>query len=166
MISKDQLADAMLRECDIIKHLQTKLDPENLDYRPSPEQRSTRELLQYLSVVGIAASRCMAAADWKLFREFSERAETVTFEGFPAAMDEQKKELRALFDGFDEKLLETQAAPLPGGGEAPLGLAILGGPFKWLTAYKLQLFLYAKACGATELGTANAWAGVDPKPAD
>ncbi len=43
-----------------------------------------------------------------------------------------------------------------------LGLAILNGPLKWLTAYKLQLFLYAKACGA-EIGTANAWAGMDWK---
>ena len=164
MISKDQLADAMLRECDIISHLHTKLDPAQLDYRPSAEQRSTLELLQYLSIVGIAGSRCMAAGDFNLFKEFSERASTVTLDSFAGAMDKQKKELRELFAGFDEKLLETQAAPLPGGGEAPLGLAIMLGPIKWLAAYKLQLFLYAKASGATELGTANAWAGVDPTP--
>jgi hypothetical protein len=62
-------------------------------------------------------------------------------------------------------VLETQMAPLPGGGTRTLGLAILEAPFKWLTAYKLQLFLYAKATGASAIGTANAWAGVDLDPA-
>jgi hypothetical protein len=52
---------------------------------------------------------------------------------------------------------------MPGGGELPLGAALLNGPFKWLTSYKLQLFLYAKANGAA-IGTVNAWAGMDSKP--
>ena len=47
----------------------------------------------------------------------------------------------------------------------PLGAAILNGPAKWLAAYKMQLFLYAKASGAPELKTSNLWRGADPKPA-
>ena len=38
--------------------------------------------------------------------------------------------------------------------------AIMSGPLKWLTGYKMQLFLYAKATGA-EIGTSNAWGGYD-----
>lgn len=161
MITKDQLGASMIRDCEICKHLHGKLDASSQDYRPSPAQRSTLELLQYLSIAGIAGTRCMAAADWKLFGSFAERAAKVAFADFPAAMDLQIGELREFFAATSAETFTNAEAPLPGGGVAPLGLAILGGPAKWLPAYRMQLFLYAKACGAKDLGTANLWAGVD-----
>ncbi|HXC24902.1 MAG TPA: hypothetical protein VNU46_03230 [Gemmatimonadaceae bacterium] len=161
MITKDQLAASMLRECDIIQHLFTKLGPDALTYRPSPAQRTTLELLRYLSICGTAGIRCMSEANWKLFSGFAERAKEMTAEEFPAAMQRQSEEIAAFFASVSEETLETQEAPLPGGTMLPLGLAILNGPFKWLASYKLQLFLYAKAAGAVEIGTANAWAGAD-----
>ena len=39
------------------------------------------------------------------------------------------------------------------------------GPLKWITAHKLQLFLYAKTTSAPGMGTSNAWSGADAKPA-
>ena len=124
-------------------------------------QRSTLELLRYLAIAGNAAMRCMAAADWKLWAGFAESVKEMAPADFPALMAKQKQDIQAFFDGVTEEQLRTQEAPLPGGrGVMPLGAAILNGPFKWLAAYKLQLFLYAKANGA-QIGTANAWAGVD-----
>jgi hypothetical protein len=82
---------------------------------------------------------------------------------FPAAMDRQKRDIEYFFASTSEETLATQQAPVMPSGMLPLGAAILGGPFKWLTAYKLQLFLYAKATGARDIGTANAWAGIDWK---
>lgn len=161
MISKQQLAASMARECDISRHLFAKLRPEALSYRPSPGQRTTMELLGYLAVCGIAGIRCMAERDWKLFGEFKTRTQNMSADAFPALMDRQKAEIEAFFNSVSEEVLDTQDAPLPGGGTQPLGVAILNGPFKWLTAYKMQLFLYAKATGATEIGTANVWAGID-----
>jgi len=161
MITKEQLAESMIRECDVCVHLHSKLQADAAEYRPSPGQRSTLDLLRYLSVVGIAATRCLHASDWKLYGEYSERSKEMGLDGFAAAMERQKQELTEFFDSVTEETLEQQEADLPGGGKVPLGLAILNGPAKWLTAYKLQLFLYAKACGATELGTTNAWAGAD-----
>jgi hypothetical protein len=37
---------------------------------------------------------------------------------------------------------------------------------KWTCsgAYRMQLFLYLKACGREELGTMDLWAGVDAVP--
>jgi hypothetical protein len=164
MITKDQLAAAMIRECDICLHLFSKLPAGAADYRPSEKQRSTLELLRYLSISGVAGMDCMAHADWKRFGSFSGRAKDMPFESFPAAMAAQKAEIEAFFAGVSEQTLETQEAPMPGGASVPLGVAILNGPFKWLTAYKMQLFLYAKAAGATELGTSNAWRGADMPP--
>ena len=41
----------------------------------------------------------------------------------------------------------------------PLGRALLEMPLKWMTAYRMQLFLYAKAAGAVDLTTADNWRG-------
>ena len=161
MISKTHLLDSMLHECTVAQHLYTKLPAAGFGYRPSPGQRSTTELLQYLSVIGIAGATCMAERDWKRFAPFSERAKALTPGDFVEAMDRQKAELIALFKTLPEERLATQEAPLPGGGVQPLAVALMNGPLKWLTAYKLQLFLYAKAAGASDIGTSNAWRGMD-----
>jgi hypothetical protein len=165
MITKEQAAQSMARECDVIVHLFSKISPSAYDYRPSPEQRSTHELLRYLAACGIAGIHCMANADWKLFGPFTERVREMPVSEFPAAMQRQKQEILDFFDSVSEETLLTQEAPMPGGGVLPLGAAILNGPAKWLAAYKMQLFLYAKASGAPELKTANLWRGTDPKPA-
>ena len=167
MIAKSYLLDSMLHECTVVQHLYTKLTPASLDYRPSAGQRSTAELLQYLSFCGIAGSTCMVERDWKRFAPFRERAKEMPAAEFVEAMDRQKAELITLFDSITEEQLATQQAPLPGGTTQPLAVALVNGPLKWLTAYKLQLFHYAKASGADAIGTSNAWRGVDmpPKPA-
>jgi hypothetical protein len=164
MITKELFAQSMARECDIITHLFTKLPEDAYDYRPSPGQRSTLELLRYLAVCAIAGITCMVKSDWKAFAEFTERAKELTSAEFPAAMEQQKREILAFFDSVSEETLLTQQAPVPGGTVMPLGAAILNGPMKWLAAYKMQLFLYAKASGATELKTPNLWRGTDPAP--
>ncbi|MFI5234539.1 MAG: hypothetical protein ACHQXA_02405 [Gemmatimonadales bacterium] len=164
MITKDQLAGSMLRECDICLHLHTKLTPAAADYRPSPDQRSTLELLRYLSICGIAGATCMAKSDWKLFAEFRERPATMSLAEFPAMMERQKKDLAVFFSALTDEQLRIQEAPMPGGGAAlPLGAALMNGPLKWLTAYKMELFVYAKASGAHDIGTSNAWRGEDMK---
>ena len=163
MITKEQLAASMIRQCDVCVHLFGKLTPDAYAYRPSPTQRTTLDLLRYLSICGIASLRCMAEQNWNLFGDFAARSREMPAADFPAAMERQKTEIAAFFDSIDEHTLETQAAPLPTGGTAPLGVAILNGPFKWIAAYKLQLFLYTKTTSASDIGTANAWAGVDRK---
>lgn len=163
MITKDQIATGMTRECDICKHLHTKLTPQSYDYKPTPGQRTTVEVLRYLSICGIAGIRCLDQSNWKVFGEHVERASKLQPSDFPAAMDRQKAEIEEFFGSVTEKILETKEAGLPLGGTLPLGEAIMGLPFKWLAAYKLQLFLYAKATGASEIGTANAWMGIDWK---
>lgn len=164
MITKEQLAQSMARECDIIVHLFSKIPTGAYDYQPSPEQRSTLALLRYLAICATAGIACMVESNWKLFAGFVERVKEMPPEEFPAAMERQKQEILAFFDSTSEETLRTQEAPVPGGVMMSLGAAILNGPAKWLSAYKMQLFLYAKACGATELKTSNLWRGSDPAP--
>lgn len=162
MITKDQLAASMTHECDVVLHLFSKLPAGALEYQPSAEQRTTLALLRYLAVCGSASIHCMSHNDWKAFGSFTERVREMTGEEFPAAMELQKKEILDFFASVSEETLRTQEASVPGRGTMPLGAGIVNGPLKWLTAYKLQLFLYAKAAGATELKTSNAWRGTDP----
>ena len=163
MISKDQIAASMMFECDVAKHLHTKLTPAVYDYKPSPKQRTTTELLRYLSICGIAGIQSLYQSDWKAFNKYVERSAAMKAEDFPAAIDLQKREIKEFFDSVTERDLETRDAKLPVGGTQLLGQAILDLPFKWLPAYKLQLFIYLKANGAEELNTANAWMGMDWK---
>ena len=163
MITKSQIAAEMGRDCDIAKHVFSKLPAESHDYKPTPEQRSTTELLRYLAICGIAGIRSLDASNWKVFGEYVARVADMKPEDFPAAMDRQKAEILAFFDSVTEETLETKDAKLPLGDTMKLGPAILGLPFKWIPAYKLQLFLYAKSCGCSTINTANAWMGIDWK---
>jgi hypothetical protein len=161
MISKDALCASMTRECEIAIHLHGKLTPGAHDYRMSPTQRSTLETMRYLSYCGIGGIEAMASGGWAKWPAREEAAAHMTTDEFPAAMQRQKKEIEEFFASISEETLANQPAKLPTGLVCPLGTALMDGPLKWLLAYKMQLFLYAKAAGATEIGTSNVWGGRD-----
>jgi hypothetical protein len=164
MIDKDQFARSVARECDIIVHLFSKIPADAYDYRPSADQRTTLDLLRYLAICASAGVHCMVQKDWKLFAGYRERVKDMPASEFPAAMARQKEEILQFLAATSEEAFASEQAPVPGNAVLPLGMAILEGPLKWLTAYKMQLFLYAKASGAPELKTSNLWRGTDPQP--
>ena len=54
VLVKSELIAQLQKEVDILVHLSSKIDRSKLDYRPTPKQRSTLELLRYLSIMGPA----------------------------------------------------------------------------------------------------------------
>src|SRR5262245_28848570 len=52
VLTKNELINSLRDEVRILLHLASKADPAKLDYRPTPKQRSTIELLRYLTMVG------------------------------------------------------------------------------------------------------------------
>ena len=78
-------------------------------------------------------------------------------ERFPAAMDEQMATIRDLFDQISEDDLINKEVVYPWGGKAPMGEAIIATSIKFLTGYKLQLFLFIKLCDDQKLTTPDAW---------
>lgn len=164
MISKSALEASILQECTICKHLHGKIPQDAFDYRPSEGQRSTLELLRYLAMVGVATMKTFVSGDWSGWRQYSVRTATMTPEEFPATMDLQMEEIREIFAGLSEEDLETRIVHLPTGIEMPLGAALMEAVLKWFTAYKMQLFLYAKASGAENISTSNCWRGMDMPP--
>ena len=52
VLTKQELLTALQNEVRILLHLIGKVEPRMLDYRPTPKQRSTIELLRYLACLG------------------------------------------------------------------------------------------------------------------
>lgn len=165
MLSVPQFLSIVDEETKILKHLHGKLPKTSADYRPTDGQRSTIELMRYLSMCGIAGTQAMLDGHWDSYDGLKSRADAMTWDEFPAALDRQGAEIRNALQAIPEGDYMTRETKYLTGEMFPLGLALVMAPLRWLSAYRLQLFLYAKAAGLTELGTANAWAGRDPKKA-
>jgi hypothetical protein len=132
-----------------------------MDYRPTPDQRSTLELLRYLSYCAIGGARAMADGSWDAYREYAQAGAEMGADEFPAAMERQREELRTFFGGLTQEQVETQMATTPVGEEMPLEKALVLLPLHWMVAYRMQLFLYCKQAGNEEIWTPNCWVGSD-----
>ena len=52
VLTTSELIATLQQEVRILVHLAGKVDASMLDYRPTPKQRSTLELLQYMAIMG------------------------------------------------------------------------------------------------------------------
>jgi hypothetical protein len=164
MVDRDAILGLMLRECDLCVHLHGKIPAGKMEFRFTPGQRSTTELLRYLSFIGLAATKCIAAGSWDPYQALAKEAGTLAPADFPAAMERQKKGLRGVFAELTEKDLATRTFEMPWKQVLPLGQGIVALAYAALVAYRMQLFLHAKAAGNAALTTANCWGGFDMPP--
>jgi len=166
MLSKDQLLDSIALELRVARHLATKLPPGRLDWRPTPSQRSTIDLLRYLSTAGTDLTRAMLSGTWDTASMTGRAPTDLRFEDFDAAMAKQEADIRAALAPLSERDFLDRRATLPTGATTNLGAALVDVVLRALVGYRMQLFLYAKASGNDSLSTANCWYGVDlPSPA-
>ena len=83
-LTKDEVIAQLQKEVRILLHLATKIDRTKLDYRPTPKQRSTIELLRYLAMMGPTLAKATRAGSFdpeagRLRRRFSrERISTAS----------------------------------------------------------------------------------------
>ena len=166
MLTKEEFKQACGEEIRVIRHIATKIDPAKLDWRPSQNQRSTIELLRYLSMCYVGPVKALLEDDWSVIGKYQESADKTGLDGFDKAMANQEREVSTLLESVAPGDLDTRQCKLPWGVTQPLGEALFGAPLRFLIAYRMQLFLYAKQSGASELNTHNAWLGMDqPQPA-
>lgn len=161
MLGKNDIRDAILSDCEIAKHLHGKIPDGGLDYSPSEGQRTTLDLLRYLAFCGMGGTLAMHDGNWDGYASWRDRVAEMPAEDFPAAMDAQMAAIREFFDGLSDEDFASKEATTPLGQTMPLGRALLELPVKWMTAYRMQLFLYCKAAGNDEIWTPNCWGGVD-----
>ena len=161
VMTKEELLAGLENEVRILLHLAGKIDPASVDYRPSSEQRSLMELLQYLTMMGpfLLTSAVTGVFDRAAWEIAEHEAQSMT-------LDETKEVIA--------QLPATYAASLATMSDADLRdpISLFGPPMSrgpWLVmwvlgghaAYRTQLVLYLKACGRKELNTMNLWGGFD-----
>src|SRR5215470_11412971 len=92
VLTKEELIGSLQNEVRILLHLAGKVDRNKLDYRPSPKQRTTLELLQYLVVMGPMLIRGIRAGafDREAFQAASAEAKAMNFDQVLSAIEKQK----------------------------------------------------------------------------
>ncbi len=166
MITKQQLLDSMKHETEVIKHLATKVPQDQYDYRPTEQQRSTGELMQYMTQMAIVPAKHAITASWDHAEEYAKRAEESTPATFDADMDRQMNEIAGVFAEIDESEATTKPAAMPWGTPTTVAAGLMDMALKCFVAYRMQFFLHIKASGVSDIGPANCWAGMDQPPTE
>jgi len=165
VLTKDEAILLLQHEDRVISHLASKIEPKMLDYRPSPKQRSLLELMQYLVVMAPAQLQFIIAGDFTMdgFRARWQPAEAaakaMNLEETKAAIAKQSAMFAEQIGRLTEAELRTEVEMF--GSKMSRGFWIARLPLSHYAAYRMQLFLYLKACGREELGTVNLWMGAD-----
>ena len=162
VLTKPELIAALQNEVRILLHLAGKIDPATIDYRPTPKQRSTIELLKYLSMMGPALVQAAKAGafDTAAWTSAEQAAAAQTFEQALAAIAAQPATYEALLAEVSDDDLRVEIDPF-GAGKSSRGAFLVTQVLCGCAAYRTQLFLYLKACGRDELNTWNLWVGID-----
>ena len=165
VLTKEELISSLQNEVRILQHLCSKIDASMLDYRPTPKQRSTLELLRYLTNMGpgLVEGAIKGSFDPAAWTERTKTAEARDFAQTVEALAAHKDAYAVLLGPVtDAQLRETInmfGSPMSRGAFI-VNLVLAG-----CAAYRTQLFIYLKACGREELTTSNLWGGADPQPA-
>ena len=61
VLTKDELITSLQHEVRVFLHLASKIDETRLDYRPTPGQRSTLDLVRYMVIMGPIHFRAVMA---------------------------------------------------------------------------------------------------------
>ena len=167
MVTKAEFLSVLRTEIRLLLHLISKVDPTQLDFRPTRKQRTLLELLQYLTIMGpihvrgaLADSFDMGAwgAAWNTGEEAAKQLNLA-----------QIKESIASQSALFEELLESRTdAFLRGelemfGSKSTRGAWLVSLVLSHYAAYRMQLFQYLKSSGQEQLNTFNLWVGVDGK---
>ena len=165
VLTKEELIRALQHEVRVLVHLIGKLDKAHLDYRPTPKQRSTLELLQYLSIMGPTLVTIFQAGAFgqealqSTWTPAEEAAKAMTFEQCAAKIEKQGDDYARLLSGWTDADFRTETDMF--GRKSSKGALIVHLILGGHAAYRTQLFCYLKSCGRQELGTMNLWAGMD-----
>jgi hypothetical protein len=165
VLTKEELIASLREEVRILVHLVGKVDKSKLDYRPTPRQRSTLELLQYLAIMGptqvavIKAGNFNRAALSSVWGPAEAAAKAMNFDQAVSAIREQSDEYTRLLSRWTEADFRSEIDMF--GTKSTRGSLLINMVLSSHAAYRTQLFCYLKSCGREELNTMNLWAGAD-----
>ena len=167
VLSKSELMGRLQHEVRVLLHLSSKIEPAMADYRPAPGQRSLLELLQYLSIFAPIHLRTIHAGVFDMdawgsaWRTHEAEAKQRSLQENIDAIAAQPALFAELVEPLTDDDMRTEMEMFGNNGTR-------GSCLVWLvlchySAYRMQLFLYRKACGRQDLWTMDRWAGIDAK---
>lgn len=163
ILTKDELSATLESDVRILLHLISKVEPQMLDYRPTPKQRSMLELLQYLVIVCPVQMRTIQSGtfDMDSFRARwapeQQKATSMSLEEARAAIAKQPEVIREVVNSLSDADLRQEMEMF--GSRATRGALLVNMVHSHYVAYRMQLFLYLKGYGLEELNTMDLWAG-------
>ena len=166
VLTKSELIDSLKHEAHILLHLTSKIDRDQLDYRPTPKQRSTIELLRYLSIMGpgLVHAAKVGGFDPPTWTKAQQEADARDFDQTVAAIGAQGDLYALMLAEVSDDDLRKPIDMF--GSKTTMGAFLVNLVLCGHAAYRTQLFNYLKSCGREELSTMNLWAGIDaPAPA-
>ena len=167
VLSKAELLSSLQKEARILGHLADKVERSMVDYRPTPKQRSSLELMRYMSIMGPQLIQAAKAGgfDFNVWTDANKAAEARDWDQTVAVIKQQGDEYATLLGDMSDADFRAEMASFDG-SKVSKGAFIVNLVIAGHAAYRTQLFCYLKACGLDELSTYNLWQGVDtPAPA-
>ena len=164
VMTKAELIGSLQNEVRILLHLASKVDRTKADYRPTAKQRSTLELLQYMSIMGpgLVAAIGGGAFNVEAWTAAEHAAKGRDFDQTVAAINAQ--DYTALLGSMSDADFRSEIEMF--GQKGSKGSMMVNMILSGYAAYRTQLFCYLKACGREDLSTYNLWGGMDaPVPA-
>ena len=161
VLTKEELISSLQNEVRILLHLASKVDRNQLDYRPTPKQRSTIELLRYLTIMGPSLIPAIKTGtfDGAAFGASQAAANAMNIDRVIAAIEKQSSDYAQQLGSWSDADFRGEIDLF--GKKTSRGSHIVFVVLSGYAAYRTQLFLYLKACGRDELNTMNLWGGMD-----
>jgi hypothetical protein len=156
---KEHLLHNIEREIILLKRLAEIIEEKDLKFSPGEKVRTTHELMQYLSSIGANMMSWMLDPNFGAEQRKAIREEnmTVSIADFSHRLDNQLKKIKESMSSISEEQLLNHEIEMPWKEKMPLGAGIINAPIKFLTNYRMQLFLNLKLNGRPNLGTKEAW---------
>lgn len=164
ILSNEELVGMLTHEVHVLRHLITKMDASAVDYRPTPEQRSSIDLVRYIVVQGPALVTAIKTGtfDRAVWGAAQEEANAADLAGLDAMLATQPAWFAEHVGGTSDEDMRGTVQLF--GPPATRGMLIVSMVLANYAAYRTQLFCYLKLCGQTGLTTANLWRGMDAPP--
>lgn len=161
VLTKHDLITCLQKEIRILLHLCGKIESAMLDFRPTPKQRTTIDLLRYLTIMGPVLvpsiqKGAFLAEEWGAAQA---RAEAMDFAAIVKSLESQAAFYAEAIGSLTEEELRGEIELF--GSKASRGPMLVDLVVCGHAAYRTQLFCYLKLCGREELNTLNLWAGID-----
>src|SRR5688572_27530508 len=161
VLTKSELIALLQNEVRVLLHLAGKAEPQMRDYRPTPKQRSTLELLQYMSIMGPELVKAAKAGAFNVeaWTAAEQAAKARDWDQTLTALAAQSDEYARLLADWTDADFRTEVEMF--GRKTNRGPFLVNFALSGHAAYRTQLFCYLKSCGREELTTMNLWGGMD-----